>query len=779
MGMEKTYNAVNQTNKGTIIYSINEPINSVCIILKGRVLAVNEGTKILLGSGSFLGISDLMAGQFQNSYIAFDDVTFYCFSIQQSDDLVNIFGLNKDYRGLAIASLVRYLNDVESIYSSLLTNAKQLFHFMNTNYGVYMDMGKKLGYPVKAIQSIQDMTPYNGDLEIDKRKLMYYKEGSKVILDVWKLFCSTSDVMSLYLAEDISELILQLNSESIRISAYILELFEGLISSNESCLYKSLAALAISIEDANGHNGELIHIIDKAVEQINVIENLFRDKVGRKLVVDRSRMEDIYYTLMSKGSGREEQVSSQFKYTQSEIQQVDKDYCNSLKQIISYGELETEKAEQFEQLVLTFMNLNDKFSTDDNARGLRRKLSELFYDLYELVFFRAFDDKEPPRIVDLFLKYGFVDERLLTKEQLRELYFLEDENQDKERACTVYNVKEWLTEIYKGNKEPSKNDFDLEFRDMLRDKKRRGEITEAQEKELHFNLPYKVSYEIRNMFRYNHRLVNGQITTFVPFLWGDSIVQSIQKLLVTKESVNAAIEELLQIDYSVFHREVLYVDNEMGIEKEYIMKQVFPDILLLPTVGFKGVMWQEITGKRKSNEGRFFLPIFSEISLKELLIKVLGRFRWELCRSIQGTSWNNIKYKSLTSEYADYIQFYRKNHDLSEEAKEKVKNQIQKGKNNYREIFVIDYEAWIKGESNGALRLNKVARELLATYCPFSKSIRERLSKQPLFTDAMARFHRNNLKKVRDLELRYRALEKEKVELTEELMETVIFYRDL
>ncbi len=779
MGMEKTYNAVNQSNKGTIIYSINEPITSVCIILKGRVLTVNEGSKILLGSGSFLGISDLIAGQFQNSYIAFDDVTFYCFPIQQSDDLVNIFALNKDYRGLAIASLVRYLNELENIYSSLLMNAKQLFGFMNTNYGVYMDMGKKLGYPVKGIPSIQDMAPYNGDFEIDERKLLYYKEGSKVILDVWKLFCSSSDVMTIYLAEDISELILQLNNENIRLSSYILELFDGLMSNNESCLFKSLAALAISIEDANGYNGELIHIIDKAVEQINVIENLFRDKIGRKLTVDRNRMEEIYYTLLSKGSERDEQVSSQFKYTQSEIQQIDKDYCNSLKQILAYGELESEKAEQFEQLLLTFMNLSDKLTTDDSVRALRRKLSDLFYDLYELVFFRAYDDKELPRIVDLFLKYGFVDERLLTKEQLRELYFLEDENQNNGGACHVYNMKEWLTEIYKGNKEPSKNDFDLDYRDMLRDKKKRGEITEAQEKELHFNLPYKVSYEIRNMFRYNHRLVNGQITTFVPFLWGDSIVQSIQKLLLTKEGVNAAIQELLQIDYSVFHREVLYVDEEKGIKKEYIMKQVFPDIVLLPTVGYKGIMWQEITGKRKSNEGRFFFPIFSEVSLKELLIKVLGRFRWELCRSIQGTSWNNIKYKSLTSEYADYIQFYRKNHDLSEDAKEKVKSQIQKGKNNYREIFVLDYEAWIKGESNGALRLNKVARELLATYCPFSKPIRDKLSGQPLFTDAMARFHRNNLKKVRDLELRYRALEKENIELTEELMETVIFYRDL
>ena len=59
-------------------------------------------------------------------------------------------------------------------------------------------------------------------------------------------------------------------------------------------------------------------------------------------------------------------------------------------------------------------------------------------------------------------------------------------------------------------------------------------------------------------------------------------------------------------------------------------------------------------------------------------------------------------YKSLTSEYSDYLQFYRKNRDLSEEKKDKIKLQIQKGRNNSSEIFVIDYEAWINYESKGA-----------------------------------------------------------------------------
>ena len=46
--------------------------------------------------------------------------------------------------------------------------------------------------------------------------------------------------------------------------------------------------------------------------------------------------------------------------------------------------------------------------------------------------------------------------------------------------------------------------------------------------------------------------------------------------------------------------------------------------------------------------------------------------------TIEGTAWNDIKVKSLTSEYSDYLQFYRKNRELSEERKEKLKYQIQR-----------------------------------------------------------------------------------------------------
>jgi len=77
------------------------------------------------------------------------------------------------------------------------------------------------------------------------------------------------------------------------------------------------------------------------------------------------------------------------------------------------------------------------------------------------------------------------------------------------------------------------------------------------------------------------------------------------------------------------------------------------------------------------------------------------------------------------------------------------------------------------------VRLNKVARELLATYCPFGAAVRNTLKSQPIFEDAMGRFERGRSKKAYELEMRYRMLEKEKGELPEELTETLKYYKNL
>ena len=126
-------------------------------------------------------------------------------------------------------------------------------------------------------------------------------------------------------------------------------------------------------------------------------------------------------------------------------------------------------------------------------------------------------------------------------------------------------------------------------------------------------------------------------------------------------------------------------------------------------------------------------------NLEKTFIRMMGEFRWEMCKRIQGGRWNDVTSHSLTSEYCDYAQFYQKNRDLSYDAKEKIKANLKKSKNNYRELFLNDYMTYMLYESTGSCRLNKVARSILFKYCPFSKAICDSLRTNSVFTDCLDR----------------------------------------
>ncbi|MDE7015694.1 MAG: cyclic nucleotide-binding domain-containing protein, partial [Kineothrix sp.] len=147
-----------------------------------------------------------------------------------------------------------------------------------------------------------------------------------------------------------------------------------------------------------------------------------------------------------------------------------------------------------------------------------------------------------------------------------------------------------------------------------------------------------------------------------------------------------------------------------------------------------------------------------------------GEFRWEMCRRIQGPRWNVPSEPSLTSEYFDYIQFYKKNHELTADAKEKIKSAMQKAKNSYKEMFINDYITWILFEGAGSPRLNKVARTIISTYCPFSKEIRDRLGGNPMYKEILEKYELKNSQKLHHMEALCQKIERSQIPLPEELL---------
>lgn len=776
MGFEMKANAVNQIPKGTEIFLENEPISYVCVVIRGRVLARTESVKLSLPSGGFLGVFDLSVGHYVSDYIAAEDSMIYAFPVRDKKMLrAMLTATNKDYRGLMVNSLTKYFYELSRINTEFHKMAENLHLLLADAYTKYKGFCRDAGEGVLVLPALERMEAYQDEDPMDKKGFSYYEDLAKVPADIQKSFFGCSVDITLFHIKELSAYISNLIIDTREVCAYVKEYFSCLYNDGSQSLLAGLMRLSYEVSKKSRPVQGLQQLLDKLLDEFNRMEEVLERYMGMPPVTNRARLEKMY-TAVLVGEEIDDSAAVASGASDEELYQ---SLRNSLQQIIDFSEVPKEQLTVFVDAINTFVRAKDRMSAEDDFRTLRRQIADGFYTIYRAVFLKTLKgEKNYPKAVELFLNYGFTDERLLTKEQILELCRLDVSTKNKYH-CTMFTIPEWLLAVYTGKRQPSKNEFDMEYVEMLREQKKMGEINADEEKKLAGDQMKKLEYEMQNMFRYNHRIVNGQPSVFVPVLCSEQMMSGPSRAVITKDRMGQLIEKYREIDYSVFYRELSYADAATGIEKEQIMKEVVPDIILFPAYGQNASMWQELSCKRRDSAGRFLFPIMAEGNIDDLIIKTFGRFRWELCRTMQGSSWNNIQYKSLTSEYADYIQFYKKNKELSEERKEKIKQQIMKGKNSTREIFVQDYELWIKSEALGAMRLNKVSREILSMYCPFNKEIREAVETQPAFADPIARFKRERMKKVRELELRYHAYtSKQGIELTKELVDNLAFYKE-
>lgn len=782
MKAELKTGSVNQILKGTDIYEAGDMVETVALVVKGRIQMHSRGLSMTVGSGSFLGIRDLNRGAHGVTYTALTNAVVYAFPASGSiQDVQEIIKINRDYGALMVSNLSRTLVEETKIYEELQKSTEDAYQFITGSYERCREIASAEGIDAEELRHITALHPFDEPQMVSSEKMGYYQACSKIPADVQKAFFRSSGEICVYHVKEQIGLMRQIHDCCAAYADYLEELLEPLILEQKS-LFDMVAKISSAMQRMGVETTQILEELDQIIDQINHLETVLVDKADVSLEINRNYMEETYFSLLSPGT---EKSVSAMETADADLALVDglmmdaSQMENVLETILEYAELDEESTQRFTALIEQFRKMPDKESAEDDARNLRRAISKEFYPIYKKVFWKDFQSSgETPIEIDLFLRYGFLSEKLLSEELIDSLLTL-DASESGYGGCNVYDMKEWLTAIANGEREPSKNEFDMDYEEYLRDKKKNKEITPQQQEALSRDRERKLDFEVNNMFRVNHRLVNGQITTFVPFLYTEGCASSLERMFLSKDKVNAAVNRIRRVDFSAFYRESLYTKEAPGIKKEFIQQEIFPDIIVMPTAGSRGIMWQELSGRKRNTPGRFLLPAFLEGDLDKLMVYLVGCFRWELCRTMQGAHWNDIQSKSLTSEYSDFLQFYRKNKDLSDEKKEKLKIQIQKSRNNTREIFAVDYANWMHHEAKGGIVLSKPVREIMATYCPFAADIRQSVEDQPIFRDAMARFNRERGKKNREYELKFRIWQKDSVQVPEEIVATRDFYRDL
>lgn len=748
-----------------VIAKKNDKVKYWYLIQEGTVIQKFDFSEVRLEKNAIVGI--LEKDIFLCDYVAGDDVVLAMFACENSEDLQKILNKHEKIRNIFLRSAIGQRHSLLTLYSDLYNKARQFHTFVETMYDDYKTLCAKYKVEEGNFSKIEHFNPLQMQHRAENWEVNNSVSLVKNYFQEYLQLMEKDDALTVGVIMEAAAQMRRFTLGIREMESYLSYNKDILMVESKDDLFELFFEMSIQVHAKK-------YDLDAIMEKMTLITK-FAEKLNLYNIrmINRRMNEVREYDY----DGKKAEAANNPAQAERVRKEIDITTVNCLEHILEYAGYPDEEIETISSQIEAYRNLPDMLSADQEAYSLRRKITSVYYDIYYRVFIRAVKDENSlTPILEMFLNFGFMDLSFVGEEHGKVLYDL-CAHLDICSSEHIYTIYEWLKCIYRKEKEPSKNEFDMSYPAYLADMVKSGKLTQEQMKE-EFNNPEKrVEFEVKNMFTSVNKVTYGKVTTFCPILCEMDLLNSVEKMLVTAEKLENALNEVRKLDYSVFYREVAFSDPEKGINSEMIMKEILPDIILMPNAGTKVMMWQEVAGVKSDTPGRFMFPIFTAVDLDDLMLEAIGRFRWEMCRKIQGVHWNDVREKSLTAEYCTYIQFYRKNHELSPEAKEKLKSTLIRAKNNYREVFVKDYISWVKFESKGSFRLNKISRDILVRYCPFSKSVRNELRANPLYQASITRFETETAKKLQRFNGVYSKYEKAGGEITPDLKENLLFYQ--
>lgn len=710
----------------TVIYQAGQPMTALHLIVSGHVSVTFPGGQYTLGKGDVIGLTEINSEVHFLNYTTVDNINMLTYPYTNSDTLLALLQKHPDVARLFLVSSFRQMYRLfnlcdasELLSSDLFSQLVQYYIKYKSICGRYritpellpgfeaLDTGAieqssnvwLSNYYQGLLQTVSD----NSATRINWNSAVAYGFLQKASADFQKTYSFLEEryqhrnhLIQFYINDSSKDLFSMLTSLYHRLPSEAPEQAE---------VYSMLEQIMTTLENINAPENELIK------QRINS----FRNTITRleALQTSSANQDDVAKTYSLLG--------------------------NSFASIMAYAETDDENQSKFQRWMMAYKALENRNSSSEEATSLRAKLTECFYQLYTQTAVKALQSTEElPLCVRLFLYYGYLDEELTGAENCHTLAEL----LPKVNNCAetgVYPFFDWLRAIYNGQKTPSRNEYEEDYTDYIHKQKLSGAISEADVRNLENNPVSKVVFELRNLFPIANKVTYGRLASFCPIFKAEDIIKPLPNCKVTTSAIGQAIDQLKTIDYSLFYREISNPVKDSSF-RENIHAEFLPDIILMPNIGIRGTMWQEIEGKLRASSSRFIFSIFHLEDIFATTIHLAGDYRWEICKRIQGYRWNDIATYSLTSEYFDYVQFYKKNRSLSAEAKERIKNNLQRAKNSYKEMFIRDYIQWILFESAGTPRLNKISRSILCKYCPFPASTRETLRQHPQYKEILERF---------------------------------------
>ncbi len=714
--------AVKEYPAGTMLVQSGQALTALHVITKGSVRASYPGGEFYLRKGDVIGVCGINYDSYVITYQAVEDTALASYPCT-GERLATILGAKSDLTNIIVSSLFRQIHDVIDQYEMMRFDCDNFYQYLQKNYSEYCRFCTTHGLTARVLPELESVAELVLEEEVPVWLPGYYIKLQRLVESIPDKTKEVDFIRGMLLnsSHDVRYVL----SICRAMYEYKSEIAYLLMNENHLDFFDLYTSMLYRIGAHDADSTSIIAAISKMIIQLESQDSIDREMYNKRISDYKEKLNSL------------DQLAEAHSEQSSTVETAN--LTDSLNAILSYAECSDDIITNFRACIDKYNKMTDKNGSDDASRKLRLTITKLFYQVYSQAFLKSLTDSNIPKIVKMFFNFGYVDENLAGMENAAYLYSIVD-SLPSDPSRGVYTVYEWLKAVYEGRKVPSRNEFDNDYPAYVRELKINGKIAAADEAKMLTDKKEQVLFELNNMVASVNKMTFGRISIYSPVFLESNVLKDLPESLVTADKIHASLDNIRSIDFGAYYRETLFTKPEIGIGKESIDVEILPDIILMPNVGVRGVMWQEIEGRKRTSPARMMVSIFQMEDLNNILVRLTGEYRWEMCKRIQGARWNDVSEPSLTSEYFDYIQFYKKNRDLSPDAKDKIKIAMQKAKNSYKEMYVRDYLSWVVFEGAGSPRLNKIARTILFTHCPFSREIRNKLKANPLYKEMMDRY---------------------------------------
>ena len=711
---------------GKKLINEGDPVDSMYVVIKGTIEQQWKGYKLSLGPGTVVGLSDALNHQYEADYTVVEEATVIKCSYKSMADFEGIFEEQPVYIFGFAKGAFRQCRDVFKIYDDLKKKLDDFYNFCRGINSEYRKQCRAVGMTPEELPLLEEMEPLELKGEILKWEHDYIDNLNSIPnREIEGIYGTRTEIVSGVIGISCGYMARAIECSEI-MGIYLDEFSPTLLDEDKNDMFELIFKLRIYAAERNASQDDIIKLMKMLYKYLSS-----SGICNKKLLKKRWAEYDSHDFVATAAAFDEAKMQKQAEFNQS------------FEHICEFAEIDETKTKEYKEQLQEYLALSDREGKDDNERRVRKKAVDLFYDIYQKAFFRAIELEnyggELDTILLMFLNFGYIDYDAMGDDLTNELADLAERLSNLCESEHLFTIYKWLKAVYAGEREPSRNELDLDYRGYVLEERKAGNISEADMPKWMSDQEQKVKFEINNFFISANRTTSGKMTSFCPVLTKEDFGMDVMRMLLTESKLTEAMDKIETVDYQIFLREGFFTDMDANVKSEPYLKRVQPDIILLPNCGMRAMMWQECGGIKVDSPGRFVFPMFTFDDLDKMMIYCCGAFRWEICRKEQGSRWNDIGSDCLTSDFYDYFTFYRKNKELSADNKEKVKALLKSSRNNMREAFTKQYTIWINFEAQGSIRLNKPERNILNKHCTFAKAYRSKVSNHPMYEQMISR----------------------------------------